>query len=377
MTWLARGGGVDNNVLLTIDGLKEEYEFHLAVGNEVYHNPFTAIEGITFIQCNSLVRPLHPVKDFKALLFFIRLIRKEKYDIVHTHETKASLITRIAAYFAGCKYIIYGLHGVTFNDPMSKLKRNFYIGLEKLTIGVSDLIVSVSRDTINQYHQNNIGKNIPYQIVHSGIDLEKFKKNALTDSVQKEKLRASLNISINDTVIINIGRFSFSKAQRYTIQSFVELKKQFDNIKLLLIGEGELMDECKQMVKNLNIENEVIFYGFSDDISKLLSIADIHVLTSLREGLPRVAVEASLLKLPTVAFQVEGIGEVIANEQSGFIVPQYDVKLLTAKINLLIEDKDKRKTVAEKVYQHVAHDWDSNVMLTQLKEIYNKGLGHH
>ena len=374
MTWLAKGGGVDNNVLLTIEGLKNEFEFHLAVGNEIYHNPFDKIEGIKFIQCMNLVRPLHPIKDLKALLFFIRLIKKEKYAVVHTHETKASLVTRLAAWFAGCKYIIYGLHGVTFNDPMSKLKRRFYIALEKYTTGVSDLIVSVSSDAVQHYHNNNIGKNIPFKIVHSGIDLQKFSNKAANDSSEREQLKASLNIQPNEIVIINIGRFSFSKAQRYTIESFAELKKQFASLKLLFVGEGELMDECKMMVRNLKLENDVIFKGFSDNIAKLLSISDIHVLTSLREGLPRVAVEASLIKVATVAFEVEGIREVIENEKSGFIVPQYDVKSLTEKIKMLVEDKEKRNLFAERAYQHVMHDWDSKVMIQQLREIYNTGI---
>src|SRR5207247_992361 len=118
------------------------------------------------------------------------------------------------------------------------------------------------------------------------------------------------------------------------------LKKNYPNLKLILVGEGELMDECKRLVKDLKLENDVIFYGFCDHIPSLLSIADIHVLTSLREGLPRVAVEASLMKIPTVSFEVEGIREVITDRESGLIVPQYDVEALTAGIRELIDDKE-------------------------------------
>ncbi len=371
MTWLAKGGGVDNNVLLTIDGLKDEFEFHLAVGNEIYHNPFQDIPGIKIIICNDLVRPVNFIKDVKALFFFIRLIRKEKYDIVHTHETKASLISRVAAYFAGCKYIIYGLHGVTFNDPMSRLKRKFYILLERFTVGVSDLIVGVSKDVIKLYHENNIGLKIPYEIVHSGINVDAFVQPALTQRDSANDLRKNLKIQEEDLVLINIGRFSFSKGQRYTIQSFAALKKIHPRIKLILVGEGELSDECRQLVKELNVENDVIFFGFNDSIAKLFSIADIHVLTSLREGLPRVAVEASMMKVPTVAFEVEGIREIITDEESGYIVPQYDVVSLTHKIHELINEKEKRKLFGERAFVHVSNDWDSRVMIRQLRAIYN------
>lgn len=372
MTWLAKGGGVDNNVLLTLEGLKDEFDFHLAVGNEIYHNPFKDIHEIKFIACNDLVRPINLIKDFKALIFFIRLIRKEKYDIVHTHEAKASLITRLAAYLAGCKFIIYGLHGVTFNDPMSNIKRKFYIWLERLSVGASDLIIGVSEDVIKHYHQNKIGTKIHYQVIHSGIDIDKFLKDELKSESEKISLKNSLNIKPEDVVLINIGRFSFSKAQRFTIQSFAELKKKHAHLKLILVGEGELINECKQLTKELNLQNDIIFYGYCDKIATLLSISDIHVLTSLREGLPRVAVEASLIKVPTVAFEVEGIIEVITNNESGYIVRQEDVNSLTEKINELILDKEKRKRFGELSCEHVKQDWDSRVMIEQLKNIYNK-----
>jgi glycosyltransferase involved in cell wall biosynthesis len=371
MTWLAKGGGVDNNVFLTIDGLKGEFEFHLAVGNEVYHNPFKELKGVKFIECKDLVRPIQPFKDFKALLFFYRLIRKEKYDIVHTHETKASLISRLAAYFAGCRYIIYGLHGVTFNDPMSSLKRKMYILIERWTTPVSNLIVGVSKEVISQYHENKIGVSVPYRVIHSGVDVDKFQTEALAEDANKNALRASLNIKKEDIVLINIGRFSFSKGQRFTIESFASLKETFLNLKLILVGEGELIEECRQQVKALNLQNDVIFYGFEEKVAKLLSIADIHVLTSLREGLPRVSVEASLMKVPTVAFQVEGINEVLTDNESGYIVPSNDVKSLTEKIKALIIDEEKRKLFGNRSYEHVNKDWNSKVMIQQLRDIYN------
>ncbi len=132
MTWLAPGGGVDNNVYLAISGLREEFDFHFAVGGQIHKNDFEKIKGLKIYVCKDLVRQINPLKDLKALYYFWKLIRKEKYDIVHTHETKASFISRIAAHAAGCKYIIYGLHGVTFNDPHSRIRGFIYTFLNLL-----------------------------------------------------------------------------------------------------------------------------------------------------------------------------------------------------------------------------------------------------
>ena len=370
MTWLAPGGGVDNNVYLTIEGLKEEYDFHLAVGHEIYHNDFKNIPGLKIHINPTLDKTLNLVGDLKALFYFYKLIKKERYDIVHTHETKASLLSRIAAWAAGCPFIIYGLHGVTFNDPLSKLRRKIYILIEKFTVWMCHCIVSVSKDTISIYHQNNIGKKIPFHVAYSGIDTKKFTLGKLPSSKYRE-LRSSLGIAEDDFVIINVGRFSFSKAQRFTIKAFSNIKKEFPKSKLLLVGDGELIEDCKQQVAGLSLKDDVIFYGFSNDIVPLLYISNLMMLTSLREGLPRVVVEAGLCKKGTVSFEVEGIREVVVPKYHEFIVPQYDVDKLTKKTLKLMKDDNLRNQYGEEEFEHTFNNWDYSKMVCKLRKIYN------
>lgn len=371
-TRLVRGGGVENNIYYTIEKLKHEFEFHLASGIDFQVNPFEKDPSIKIIICKDLINKISPLKDLRALLFFYRLIKREKYDIVHTHETKASFITKLAAWLAGCKYIIYGLHGVTFNDPMSNLKRRFYIALEKYTIGVSDIIVSVSEEVMYHYHKNNIGKTIPYKVVRSGIELSDFFTKAQLSEEQKKQVKIGLGLSASAIVITNVGRFSFSKAQRYTIESFAALKKEFPALKLIFVGEGELLEECKQLVEKLNLVSSVVFAGYRENVAEILAITDLFMFTSLREGLPRVTVEASLMKVPIVAFEVEGIREVITHEQSGYIVKQYDVEALTFYARKLLMDINLRQKFTQNSYNHVIKNWDSNLMAIQLREIYSE-----
>lgn len=225
-TRLVRGGGVENNIYYTIEKLKDEFEFHLASGVDFQVNPFEKDPSIKIIICEDLINKISPWKDLKALYFFYKLIKKENYDIVHTHETKASFITKLAAWLAGCKYIIYGLHGVTFNDPMSSLKRKFYIALEKYTIGVSDIIVSVSEDVMYHYHKNNIGRKIPFKVVRSGIELSDFFSKAALSEVKKDEIRSQLGLTKLDCVITNVGRFSFQRLNGIQLNLLQRLKKR-------------------------------------------------------------------------------------------------------------------------------------------------------
>ncbi|UAY52217.1 glycosyltransferase [Ferruginibacter albus] len=372
-TRLVLGGGVEKNIYYTIAGLKDEFEFHLSCGADFNDDHFTNHPEIKIIICPHLINKISFVKDLKALWLYYRLIKKEKYDIVHTHETKASFITKLAAWLAGCPYIIYGLHGVTFNDPMSKLKRKFYILLEKLTIGCADLVVSVGHNTIDAYHAENIGTKIPYEVVRSGIDIEAYMKQAITNEEAKKNFRSSLGIKEEDIVLINVGRFSFSKAQRYSIQAFAQLKKKYNNLRLLLIGEGELLTECKTLVKNLGLDdNSVVFLGYQRNVPEFLSVSNIFMFTSLREGLPRVIVEASLLQIPVVTFSVEGANEVLEHEKTGFIVKQGDVDQLIYYAEQLILHPDLRIRFGQLSCSHVKENWDSHLMTKKLQEIYNR-----
>jgi len=368
-TRLLRGGGVENNIFHAIDHLKNEYDFILSSGAQMEVNPFADDTRVRVVVCKSLINKIHPIHDLKALIFYYRLIKKEKIDVIHTHETKASFITKFAAWLARCPYIIYGLHGVTFNDPMSKFKRNFYIFLEKITIGVSDFIVAVSHDVIWHYHQNKIGKKIPYTVVRSGIDLDDFFAHAHLDE-EKNALRAKLNIRPETKLICNVGRFSNSKAQRFTIECFAHLKKDFPDSKLILIGEGELLETCKKQVEESGIENDVIFAGYQKDVPLYLASSDLFLFTSLREGLPRVIVEAALMKLPVAAFEVEGIREVIEHGVSGMIVPQYDVNALYEGAKKILEDQKLGEAFSQKAYEHVKHEWDAKKMAEELRQVY-------
>src|SRR5437762_13475771 len=101
-TRLVRGGGTENNIYHTIDQLKGEYDFILSTGADIQENPFEGDPSVKTIVCKDLTNKIHPIKDLKALLFYYHLIRREKIDVIHTHEAKASLISRLSAWLARC-----------------------------------------------------------------------------------------------------------------------------------------------------------------------------------------------------------------------------------------------------------------------------------
>ena len=374
MTWLAPGGGVDEQVKLSILGLGDEFEFHLLTGREIQNQDFHKIPGLKIYVCKWMVPNFNPVMDLFALIWIKRFLRTNRFDLVHTHETKSSFLTRLAFTKKMLTPLIYGIHGVVFNDPRSNLGNKIYEFLERSTIGKADRLIAVSKDVKSEYLIRNIGTDIPWEVIYSGVDVAKFisSQSAANSAI----LRSTLGISDKDLVLINIGRFSSSKNQKDTITAFhklCELNPQI-SLRLILIGEGPEKSNCESLVENFGLSKKVNFVGFQKNIEEYLAISDINVITSLREGLPRVVVEASLVGIPTVGYQVEGISEIVSDQKSGLVVPQGDLEALVIGMNELVINEVKRKEFGIFAREIALSKWSHESMNNRILALYRKLL---
>jgi len=369
LTWLAPGGGVDHAVANTFKSLAGRYHFMLGVGSTIEHNEFENLH-IPIFQCPYMHRQISPLADLRSVWYFYKLFKRIKIDILHTHEAKASVVTRIAAWMADVPVIIFGLEGVTFNDPLHPLKRKFYIFIERCTIWMNHFIIPVGKDTIDQYHLNGLAKQIPYEIVYSGIDTEVFIKQD-RDKL-RQQMRRKLNFLPDQIVLINIGRFSTGKNQRALIEMMPTLRATNPQLLLILVGEGEEMENCQTLAQTLGIADGIQFMGHSQEIPTLLYAADIFVFSSHREGLPRVLVEAGMCRLPVVTYEVEGATEIIENRSSGYIIAKGDKQDFIAKTLALAADPQLRKQFGENLFNFVHIKWDVKQMATKLDHIYQK-----
>jgi glycosyltransferase involved in cell wall biosynthesis len=321
-----------------------------------------------------MVPNFNPVMDLLALIWIKRFLRTNRFDLVHTHETKSSFLTRLAFSKKLSTPLIYGIHGVVFNDPRSNLGNKIYEFLERSTIGRADQLIAVSQDVKSEYLVRNIGAGMPWEIIYSGVDVAKFVSHQ--PAANSAILRSTLGISDKDLVLINIGRFSSSKNQKDTIiafQKLCDLNSQI-NMRLILVGEGPEKSNCESLVESLGLTEIVKFAGFQKNIEEYLAISDINVITSLREGLPRVVVEASLVSIPTVGYQVEGVAEIVSDQKSGFVVPQGNLEALVIGMNELITNEVKRKEFGKLAREIALSNWSHESMNNRILALYRKLL---
>lgn len=335
-------GGADENTLFTIEGLnKDMYEVDLITGEEFDKNILNKIKNNNFntIQIKGLKWKLNFLYDPIVLLKLIKLLKKNRYDIVHTHTTKAGILGRIASHITGVPIIIHGLHGSTFQAFNSGLLNWLLFLFERLTGRFTDAYISVSNVLSEKYVEKGIGKKENYYTVYSGMRLDKFYD--VREKIDCRKKQKELGINSRHFVIGNIARLETRKGQKFlldALKKIIEDRKGY-HLKLLIIGEGQDRESLVSYVKKLDLQDKVIFTGYRKDIEELMALMDIFVLTSLREGLPRVLVQAAAVGIPSVAFNVDGVSEIIKDNYNGFLVKPRDVGQLTNRIIKYVDNK--------------------------------------
>jgi glycosyltransferase involved in cell wall biosynthesis len=369
MTWIAPGGGVDEQVKLSILGMQDEFEFHLLTGREIQSPDFKDIPGLQIHVCKWMVPEFNPLMDLFAYFWIRKFLARNEFDLVHTHETKSSFLTRLALK-KNKMPLIYGIHGVVFNDPRGRVGNKIYEILERFTINRAMQIIAVSEDVKSEYWRRGIGVKLPWSVIYSGVDVSRFHLGS--EREKQSSLRLSLGIRESDQVLVNIGRFSKSKNQKDSILALKALQDEYGLIDtvLILIGEGPEKGMCIDLASSLDLTKHVKFLGFRREIEEFLKIADLNIITSLREGLPRVVVEASLAQVPTVGYKVEGIREITANGESGFVTPQGSVSELAARIAELLLDTSRRGVFGESAADIARGKWSHEVMNDNLRALY-------
>ncbi len=184
-------GGADENTLFTVQGLdKDRYKVDLIMGEEFDESIFDRVKNNNFniIQIKGLKWKLNFLYDPIVLIKLIKMMRKNHYDIVHTHTTKAGILGRIAARITGVPIIVHGLHGSTFEAFDSGLLNWFLFLFERLTGRFTDAYISVSKVLSETYIEKGIGKKESYHTVYSGMELGKFY------GVKEKKLIVEKNI---------------------------------------------------------------------------------------------------------------------------------------------------------------------------------------
>ena len=314
--------------------------------------------GFHYIPVPSLRRDLSLLDGFAFIHFFL-IFRKYKFDIVHTHSSKTGFLGRISARLAGVPKIVHTVHGFPFHYAQPLPIRFFYQVLEKLVSPFCNKMIFVNNFEREFAIKNKIVKEKKAITIYNGIELNEEKNKH--SSIMKD------DIFIYGSVL----RFEKIKNIINTIKVSIEVCKVNNRIVFYFIGDGKLLNKCRQMVLKANLEENIILPGWKNNIAEWLVKFDTYLLFSIAEGLSISILEAMSMGLPIVASDVKGNNELVS-DANGILVPINDIDRLTAVLLSLPDEKERLKKLGENSRKLIKEKFDLMDFVRKYKNVYEQ-----
>ena len=365
-------GGAQENTLLTIKGHVEKgHDCVLVTG----HSPGREGELLKNVKLPDfrietfpdLVRELSPVKDLMAVLRLRSFFKREKFDVVHTHSSKAGIIGRLAAYLAGVPVIVHTVHGQAFHPYEKPWRNKLYITLEHWAAKWCHKIYAVAQAMIDQCVDAGVAPRDMYQVVYSGMDTSAF------DTARREpELREKLGIPEDAAVIVTVARLFELKGYEFVLPAAKKLIPEYEKLHFLVVGDGPMYDELLSSLKADQMDDRFHFAGLipPHEVCRYIAQADLLWHLSLREGLPRSVVQALATGIPAVGFALDGTPEVVLNGQTGYTVSPENVDEVISVTRKILDDPEKRQQMGANGKALVLERFNWQKMADILEEEY-------
>ena len=371
-------GGAQENTLLSCRGAVEAgHDVTLVTGpspgpeGELLKR--ASCPGLKIVECPHLVRAISPLTDLKAYSFLKKLFREEKYDVVHTHSSKAGIVGRFAAKAAHVPFVAHTIHGLAFHRYEKFWKNFIYIASERAAAPCGKRIYAVAQAMIDQSLAAGVGKPEQYKVVYSGMELEPF----LTSKPDPE-LRKSLGIPEDAFVCGISARLEEYKGHRYLLESAKIVTEKHPNTYFLIIGGGSEERNLRNLVIHLGISTKVIFTGFVNDVAPYYNIMNLNLNCSIGTETSSLALsEGMSLSISAIATTYGGNPYMITDGVNGFLVPERDPAAMAERICEIIENPSLYAQLSKGAYEMYEKKFTASAMTRQLEELYVKSYVKH
>lgn len=342
-------GGAQENTFLSARGLVEAGHECLLLSGPSEGREGSLLQrmknpGFAVMESPLFVREVSPLTDLRAIYWLADFLKKERFDVIHTHSSKAGIVGRIAGRMAGVPLVVHTIHGLAFGPYDSFLKNQLYIRAERFAAKRCDRIYSVAQAMIDQCLAAKIGRPEQFKVVYSGMELERF-----LEAKPDAALRSELGIPADSRVVGAVARLFPRKGYEDFFPVAAQVAQACPDVRFLIMGDGPGRTVYEKMTEELGIRDRVIFAGLvsPDRIAEYIALTDVVAHFSLKEGLPRVAVQALAEAKPVVAYPLDGTPEVVLDGKSGFLVPPGNHEAAAQALIRILEQPDERRSLGE------------------------------
>lgn len=371
-------GGAQENTIATVLGLADMERFAPTLMTGPPLGPEGSLmetgwrDKVGSVLVPEMRRAINPFYDTITFLRLRAIFRREKYEIVHTHSSKAGIIARWAARLAGVPVIVHTIHGLPFHPYQPEAANLFYICLEKVAARVTDRIVTVADAMAEKAAAAGVAPRDKFTTIHSGMDLDSF----LEAKKDRARVRDELGIAEDELVVGKIARLFHLKGHKYLFRAAKEIVRRVPRVRFLLVGDGILKGRFERQLEEMGIFEHFIFTGLvpPEMVSRMISAMDVVVHASLREGLARVLPQAMAEGVPVVSFDIDGACDIVRDGSNGFLVEAEDVAGLEKALLALLDDEELRKRLGENGRKTVDPIFREEYMVEKIASLYDELL---
>ena len=353
---------------------KEDFDVTVIFGDGEELETKLTQAGIKTIKIKSLQRNVNPFKDIFAFFRLIKILRKEKPDVLHLNSTKIGGIGVLAGRLCRIPKIIFTAHGWAFNEKRNLFSKLFIALLQWITVKSTHFTIAVSQKTAEQILKFPLIKKNKIKVIYNGISNIDF----LTQDEARRALLSSgtaseLSQKINQFIWIGtISELHKNKGLDVALTALAEIIKKYPQTIFVVIGGGEEDIHLKKQILKLGLSNHAFLIGAVPDAKKYLKAFNIFTLTSRTEALPYVILEAGLAELPVIASAVGGIPEIINLPDVGLLVPtgKKAVSEITNTIEKLLTNPEYAKTIGQNLKNRITQEFSPEKMRNETFSLY-------
>lgn len=367
-TFLTRFIGDDFETLL-IGGLPEEGEA------DSLHIPHEY--GVEPTILEEMKRTPNFKSDREAYRRIKEIIREYKPDIVHTHASKAGALGRRAAFACKVPVVVHTFHGHVFHSYFSPLKTRLFKLIESRLARRSTGIIAISELQKQElWKEHKICSPDKIKVIPLGFDLGKFRVGL---AEKRSRTRAQYGLAEDEVAVAIVGRLAPIKNHAFFLEVVESLlARGIRNARFFVVGDGELRQEIEARAKAINARygEHIVLTSWITDIASFNAGMDIICLTSNNEGTPVSLIEAQACDVPVVTTDVGGVRDIVADGETGYIVPKGDLKLFAEKLGLLIENEEIRRKLSQNGWDFVREKFHYTRLVSDMQKYYKELLGN-
>jgi glycosyltransferase involved in cell wall biosynthesis len=354
--------------------LNSHYEVVAVSGADGHLETVAEREGVRVVSV-PMSRSIAPIKDLVSLVKMYFLFKKEKPQIVHSITPKAGLLSMTAAYFAGVPVRMHTFTGLIF--PYKKgLMQTLLLFMDKVLCRFATHIFPEGEGVKSDLQRYKVTTKPLHVLANgnvNGIDTAYFDQNQVSESEQLT-LRKELQLNLSDFVFVFVGRLVADKGVNELVAAFSELSKTNTHCKLLLVGplESELDPLSAATLQAISNNRSIISVGFQADIRSYLSISNVFVFPSYREGFPNVVLQAGAMGLPCIVTNISGSNEIIQDNSNGIVIPVRDTQSLLTQMDLLLQDNVLTNNLAQSAREIIVTRYKQQMVWEAVLDTYKK-----